>query len=68
MFWNFVSEVFHDAKFRYPEVHKLLYAILAMFWNLKQNFQSHPVSLVTSFSLNVVMHNQHTIERFANGY
>jgi hypothetical protein len=35
----YISEVLHDAKTRYPEVHKLLYAILIASRKLRHYFQ-----------------------------
>jgi hypothetical protein len=53
----YVSEVLHDVKSRYLEVHKLLYAVLISSRKLHHYFQAHKISLVTSYPLRVVFHN-----------
>jgi hypothetical protein len=57
----YVSEVFHDAKTRYLEVHRLLYAILIASRKLHRYFQAHKISVVTSYPLRVVLHNPNVI-------
>jgi hypothetical protein len=44
----FISEVLHEAKARYLEVHKLLYAVLITSRKLRHYFQAHRISVVTS--------------------
>ena len=44
-----VSEVLHEAKARYLETHKLIYAILIAFRKLRHYFQAHRVVVVTSY-------------------
>jgi hypothetical protein len=53
----YISEVLHDSKIRYLEVHKLLYAVLIASRKLGHYFQAHKVSVVTSYPLRVVLHN-----------
>jgi hypothetical protein len=53
----YISEVIYDAKTRYLEVHKLLYAVLIAFRKLHHYFQVHKISVVTSNPLRVVLHN-----------
>jgi hypothetical protein len=53
----YISEVLHDAKTRYLEVHKLLYAVLIASRKLRHYFQAHKISVVTSYPLRVVLHN-----------
>jgi ribonuclease HI len=53
----YVSEVLHDAKTRYLEVHKLLYAVLIAFRKLRHYFQAHKMLVVTSYPLRAVIHN-----------
>jgi hypothetical protein len=45
----YVSEVLHEAKARYPETHKLLYAILVASRKLRHYFQAHKIVVVTSY-------------------
>jgi hypothetical protein len=53
----YISEVLHDAKIRYLEVHKLLYTFLIASRKLCHYFQAHRISVVTSYTLKVVLHN-----------
>jgi hypothetical protein len=53
----YISEVLHDAKTRYLEVHKLLYAVLIASRTLRHYFQAHKISVMTSYPLRVVLHN-----------
>jgi hypothetical protein len=53
----YISDVLHDAKTRYLEVHKLLYAILIASRKLCHYFQAHKISVVSSYPLRVVLHN-----------
>jgi hypothetical protein len=53
----YISEVLHDAKTRYLEVDKLLYAILIASRKLRHYFQAHKISVVTSYPLRVVLPN-----------
>jgi hypothetical protein len=47
----YISEVLHEAKTRYLETHKLLYAIPVASRKLRHYFQAHRVVVVTSFPL-----------------
>jgi hypothetical protein len=53
----YISEVLHDAKTRYLEVHKLLYAVLIASRKLRHCFQAHKISVVSSYPLRVMLHN-----------
>jgi hypothetical protein len=53
----YVSEVLHEAKTRYLETHKLLYAMLVASRKLRHYFQAHKVVVVTSFLLRAILHN-----------
>jgi hypothetical protein len=53
----YISEVLRDAKMRYLEVHKLLYAVLIASRKLRHYFQAHKISVVTSYPLKAVLHN-----------
>jgi hypothetical protein len=53
----YVSEVLHEAKARYLETHKLIYAILVASRKLRHYFQAHIVVVVTSLLLRDILHN-----------
>jgi hypothetical protein len=53
----YVSEVLHEAKTRYLETHKLLYAVLVASRKLRHYFQAHRVVVVTSFPIRAILHN-----------
>ena len=51
----FMSEVLSDSKTRYPRIQKLLYAILITKMKLRHYFNSHPVTIMSSFPLGEVI-------------
>ena len=53
----FISEVLSESRTRYPQIQKLLYAVLIARRKLRQYFESHPVTVVTSFPLGEVVQN-----------
>jgi hypothetical protein len=53
----YVSKVLHEAKTRYLETHKLIYAILVASRKLHNYFQAHRVMVVTTFPLRAILHN-----------
>jgi ribonuclease HI len=61
----YVSEVLHEAKARYPETYKLLYAILIASQKLRHYFQAHRIMVVTSYPLRVILHNSNTTGNIA---
>jgi hypothetical protein len=61
----YVSEVLHEAKTRYLDTHKLLYAVLVASRKLRHYFQAHRVVVVTSFPLRAILHSSNTIGNIA---
>jgi hypothetical protein len=61
----YVSEVLHEAKARYPEMHKLLYAILIAFRKLHHYFKGHKIVVVTFYPLRAVLHNSNATGNIA---
>jgi hypothetical protein len=61
----YISEVLHEAKARYLETHKLIYAILVVSRKLRHYFQAHRVVVVTSFLLRAILHNSNATGNIA---
>jgi hypothetical protein len=61
----YVSEVLHEAKARYPETHKLLYAILVASRKLRHYFQAHKIVVVTFYPLRAILHNSNATGNIA---
>ena len=61
----FKSEVLHDARSRYPNIQKLLYAVLMSSRKLKRYFLSHKIKVVLSYPLSTVVHNRDAVGRIA---
>ena len=59
----FISEVLSDSKTRYPQILKLLYAVLITKRKLHHYFESHSVMVMTSFPLGEVVQSQGTTGR-----
>ena len=53
----FISEVLSDSKTRYSQIQNLLYAVLITKRKLRHYFESHPVTVVTSFPLGEFIQN-----------
>jgi hypothetical protein len=53
----YISEILHDAKTRYLEVHKLLCAVLIASRKLRHYFQTHKILIVTLYPLKDMPHN-----------
>jgi len=59
----FISEVLSNSKTRYPQIQKLRYTILITKRKLCHYFESHAVTVVTSFPLGEVIQNQDATRR-----
>ena len=54
----FISRVLSNSKTHYPQIYKLLYTILIAKRKLRHYFESHLVTVMTSFSLGEVVQNR----------
>jgi len=61
----YISEVLHEAKARYLEMHKLIYAIIIASRKLRHYFQAHRVVVVTSYPLRAILHNSNATGNIA---
>jgi hypothetical protein len=46
-----------ETKARYPQIQKLLYAVVLARCKLRHYFEAHPVTVVSSFLLEEIIHN-----------
>jgi hypothetical protein len=61
----FISEVLGPSKKKYPQVQKLLYAVLLNASKLRHYFDDHKVIVVTGFPIGDILHNKEAIGRIA---
>jgi hypothetical protein len=61
----FISEVLGPSKIRYPQVQKMLYAVLLTARKLQHYFDNHKVIVVTGFPIGDILHNKEAIGRIA---
>jgi hypothetical protein len=61
----FISEVLSETKVRYPQIQKLLYAIVLTRHKLHHYFKGHPVTVVSSFPLGEIAQNREASGRIA---
>jgi ribonuclease HI len=61
----YISEVLSKTKARYPQVQKLLYAVVLARRKLRHYFEAHPVTVVSSFPLGEIIRNPDAAGRIA---
>jgi hypothetical protein len=61
----FINEVLSETKVRYPQIQKLLYAIILTRRKLRHYFEGHPVTVVSSFPLGEIAQNREASGRIA---
>jgi hypothetical protein len=61
----FISEVLSETKIRYPQIQKLLYAVVLTRRKLQHYFESRPVTVVSSFPLREIIQCQEASGRIA---
>jgi hypothetical protein len=61
----FISEVLSETKVRYPQIQKLLYAIILMWCKLRHYFEGHPMTVVSSFPVREIAQNREASSRIA---
>jgi hypothetical protein len=61
----FINEVLGPSKIRYPQVQKLLYAVLLTARKLRHYFDDQKVIVVTGFPIGDILHNKEAIGRVA---
>jgi ribonuclease HI len=57
--------VLSETKIRYPQIQKLLYAVILTRWKLRHYFESHPVTVVSSFPLGEIIQSREASGRIA---
>ena len=61
----FINKVLSDTKTCSPHIQKLIYAIILARRKLHHYFESHPVTVVSSFPLGEIIHNREASVRIA---
>jgi hypothetical protein len=61
----YISEVLSETKARYPQIQKLLYAVVLTRRKLRHYFEAHPVTVVSSFPLGEIIRNPDAAGRIA---
>jgi ribonuclease HI len=61
----FISEVLSETKVRYPQIQKLLYAVVLTRRKLRHYFESHSVTVVSSFPLGEIIQCREALGRIA---
>jgi hypothetical protein len=61
----YISVVLSETKARYPQIQKLLYAVVLARRKLRHYFEAHPVMVVSSFPLGEIIRNPDAASRIA---
>jgi hypothetical protein len=61
----YINEVLSEIKARYPQIQKLLYAVVLTRRKLRHYFEAHPVTVVSSFPLGEIICNPDAAGRIA---
>jgi hypothetical protein len=61
----YISKVLSETKARYPQIKKLLYAVVLMRRKLRHYFEAHTVTVVSSFPLGEIIRNPDAAGRIA---
>jgi hypothetical protein len=61
----YISEVLSETKAWYPQIQKMLYAVVLARRKLRHYFEAHPVTVVSSFPLGEIIRNPDTVGRIA---
>ena len=61
----YISEVLSETKTRYPQIQKLLYAVVLARRKLRHYFEAHPITVVSSFPLGEIVRNREAEDRIA---
>ena len=61
----YISEVLSETRTRYPQIQKLLYAMVLARRKLRHYFEAHPITVVSSFPLRGIVRNRKAEGRIA---
>jgi len=61
----FISEVLSETKTRYPQIQKLIYAVILARRKLQHYFLGHPITVVSSFPLGEIIQSREATGRIA---
>jgi len=61
----FISEVLTETKARYPQIQKLIYAVILAQHKLQHYFLGHPITVVSSFPLGEIIQSTEATGRIA---
>jgi hypothetical protein len=64
----YISEELSKTKARYPQIQKLLYAVVLARRKLRHYFEAHPVTVLSSFPLGEIIRNPDVVGRITSWY